>query len=52
MVYDEANKNITENNSTLSDICIEFKSRAEEDAFLTDFMDERSSVSSPTQFVS
>ena len=51
-VYDEVNKNITENNSTLSDICIEFKSRAEEDAFLTDFTDERSSISSPTQFVS
>ncbi|KAH9048759.1 hypothetical protein EDB84DRAFT_1434043 [Lactarius hengduanensis] len=46
-VYDKENKDITKNNSALSDLSIEFKNRPEEDAFSTHFMDE-----SPTQFMS
>ncbi|KAI9442014.1 hypothetical protein BJY52DRAFT_1229263 [Lactarius psammicola] len=34
-VYSQANKGVTETNSALSDIYIEFKNKAEEDAFLT-----------------
>ncbi|KAH9165209.1 hypothetical protein EDB89DRAFT_1911545 [Lactarius sanguifluus] len=46
-VYDEENKDITENNSALSDLFIEFKNRPEEDAFSTHFTDEN-----PTGFMS
>ncbi|KAH9015347.1 hypothetical protein EDB84DRAFT_1567739 [Lactarius hengduanensis] len=46
-VYDEENKDITENNSALSDLFIEFKNRPEEDAFSTHLTDE-----SPTRFMS
>ncbi|KAI9429589.1 hypothetical protein H4582DRAFT_2088800 [Lactarius indigo] len=51
-VYDESSKNFTDNDSTSSDFCIEFKFRAEEDAFLTNFMDEGPAVSSPTRIMS
>ncbi|KAI9431449.1 hypothetical protein BJY52DRAFT_1232129, partial [Lactarius psammicola] len=34
-VYSQANKGVTETNSALSDIYIEFKNKVEEDAFLT-----------------
>ncbi|KAI9437896.1 hypothetical protein BJY52DRAFT_1229987 [Lactarius psammicola] len=51
-VYDQANKDKTKSNSAFSDICIEFKIRPEEDAFLTDFPDEGPSVSNPIPLMS
>ncbi|KAI9433453.1 hypothetical protein H4582DRAFT_1794328, partial [Lactarius indigo] len=51
-VYNESSKNFTDNNSAFSDFCIEFRCRAEEDAFLTNFTDEGPAVSSPTQIMS
>ncbi|KAI9430286.1 hypothetical protein H4582DRAFT_2087211 [Lactarius indigo] len=51
-VYDESSKNFTDNDSASSDFCIEFKFRAEEDAFSTDFTDEGPAVSSPTRIMS
>lgn len=46
-VYDQAHENVLHANSAISDIYIEFKSKAEEDAFLIDIPDQPSSVSSP-----
>ncbi|KAI9441144.1 hypothetical protein BJY52DRAFT_1195097 [Lactarius psammicola] len=51
-VYDQANKDKTKSNSAFSDICIEFKIRPKEDAFLTDFPDEGPSISNPIPLMS
>ena len=41
-VYDQEHKNITQTNSSISDIYIEFKLKAEEDAFITNISDKPS----------
>jgi hypothetical protein len=46
-VYDQARENVLHANSAISDIYIEFKSKAEEDAFLVDIPDQPSSTSNP-----
>ncbi|KAI9437064.1 hypothetical protein BJY52DRAFT_1098308, partial [Lactarius psammicola] len=51
-VYNQVNKDKTKSNSAFSDICIEFKIRPKEDAFLTNFPDEGPSVSNPIPLMS
>jgi hypothetical protein len=46
-VYDQVHENVLHANSAISNIYIEFKSKAEEDAFLINIPDKSSSVSSP-----
>ncbi|KAH9025840.1 hypothetical protein EDB85DRAFT_2149458 [Lactarius pseudohatsudake] len=50
-VYDQAHKNVIGANSAVSDIWIEFKSKAEEDAFLVNFPDGGQSVSSSNRLM-
>jgi len=44
-VYDQAHRGVTYTNSSISDIYIEFKNKAEEDAFLIDIPDKQFFVS-------
>ncbi|KAH9024986.1 hypothetical protein EDB83DRAFT_2230798, partial [Lactarius deliciosus] len=50
-VYNQVHKTVLRADSTISDIWIKFKSKAEEDAFLSKFPDRGQSVLSPNRLM-
>ena len=47
MIYNQAHENVTQTNSSISNIYVEFKGKAEEDSFMTNIPDKQPSVSRP-----